>query len=59
MERSAVSWLPGSTDVFVIGGGPAGSTVSTLIAQRGYQINLTVVSRAKESYQQALNITGQ
>jgi flavin-dependent dehydrogenase len=27
-------------DVIVIGGGPAGSTVSTLIAQRGYQVQL-------------------
>jgi flavin-dependent dehydrogenase len=27
-------------DVIVIGGGPAGSTVSTLIAQRGYQVEL-------------------
>ncbi|MGE5193293.1 MAG: NAD(P)/FAD-dependent oxidoreductase [Deltaproteobacteria bacterium] len=31
----------GSTaDVIVIGGGPAGSTVSTLIAQRGYHVEL-------------------
>jgi flavin-dependent dehydrogenase len=27
-------------DVIVIGGGPAGSTVSTLIAQRGYRVSL-------------------
>lgn len=29
-----------STDVVVIGGGPAGSTVSTLIAQQGYRVEL-------------------
>ena len=29
-----------SPDVVVIGGGPAGSTVSTLIAQRGYRVEL-------------------
>src|SRR5689334_21917736 len=28
------------TDVVVIGGGPAGSTVSTLIAQKGYKVKL-------------------
>ena len=27
-------------DVVVIGGGPAGSTVSTLIAQQGYKVAL-------------------
>src|SRR5512145_2195042 len=27
-------------DVVVIGGGPAGSTVSTLVAQRGYRVQL-------------------
>ena len=32
--------------------------VSAMI-QRGYQLNLSVVSRAKDSYQQALNINGQ
>jgi flavin-dependent dehydrogenase len=31
---------PGSPDVVVIGGGPAGSTVSTLIAQQGYRVEL-------------------
>src|SRR5215813_13279760 len=30
----------GSPDVIVIGGGPAGSTVSTLIAQKGYRVEL-------------------
>jgi flavin-dependent dehydrogenase len=29
-----------STDVVVIGGGPAGSTVSTLLAQHGYRVRL-------------------
>jgi flavin-dependent dehydrogenase len=29
-----------STDVVVIGGGPAGATVSTLIAQQGYRVEL-------------------
>src|SRR5881296_296829 len=31
---------PGSPDVVVIGGGPAGSTVSTLIAEQGYRVEL-------------------
>src|SRR5262249_27085890 len=30
----------GKTDVVVIGGGPAGSTASTLIAQHGYRVRL-------------------
>jgi len=29
-----------SADIIVIGGGPAGSTVSTLIAQKGYRVHL-------------------
>jgi len=29
-----------ATDVVVIGGGPAGSTVSTLVAQKGYRVKL-------------------
>ncbi len=28
------------TDVIVIGGGPSGSTVATLVAQRGYRVEL-------------------
>src|SRR5437899_2875998 len=31
---------PGAADVVVIGGGPAGSTVSTLLAQHGYRVRL-------------------
>jgi flagellar basal-body rod protein FlgC len=29
-----------------------------ILAQRAYQLNLAVIDRAHESYQQALNITG-
>jgi flavin-dependent dehydrogenase len=32
--------IPQQTDVIVIGGGPSGSTVSTLIAQKGYRVEL-------------------
>ena len=32
--------MKNNTDVIVIGGGPAGSTVSTLIAQQGYKVRL-------------------
>lgn len=32
--------LRGRCDVFVIGGGPAGSTISTLLAQRGFDVVL-------------------
>lgn len=32
--------IPSETDVVVIGGGPSGSTVSTLLAQHGYKVTL-------------------
>src|SRR3984885_7092632 len=38
MSSSVVAESP--TDVVVIGGGPAGSTASTLIAQKGYRVEL-------------------
>jgi flavin-dependent dehydrogenase len=38
--ESAVTRENGRPDVVVIGGGPAGSTVSTLIAKRGYRVQL-------------------
>src|SRR6266542_3842139 len=34
------STKPGAADVVVIGGGPAGSTTSTLLAQHGYRVRL-------------------
>src|SRR3989442_13954039 len=37
---SAVSRSSNGTDVVVIGGGPGGSTTSTLIAQHGYRVRL-------------------
>src|SRR5437867_10855517 len=43
MQRSESSNVIGGSDhpdVVVIGGGPAGSTASTLIAQRGYRVQL-------------------
>jgi flavin-dependent dehydrogenase len=40
MERSAVSWLPGSTDVFVIGGGPAGLAAAIAARRRGFTVTL-------------------
>src|SRR5437867_12603767 len=43
MQRSESSNVIGGSDhpdVVVIGGGPAGSTVSTLIAQKGYRVQL-------------------
>jgi flavin-dependent dehydrogenase len=38
--RASASNLASHPDVVVIGGGPAGSTVSALIAQRGYRVQL-------------------
>ena len=40
MSRGAEEQRDTDTDVIVIGGGPAGSTVSALIAQRGYRVEL-------------------
>jgi flavin-dependent dehydrogenase len=40
MSRGIQGGSQSDADVVVIGGGPAGSTVSTLIAQRGYRVEL-------------------
>jgi len=40
MSRGIQDGPQSDVDVIVIGGGPAGSTVSTLIAQRGYRVEL-------------------
>jgi len=40
MSRGIQGGSQSDGDVIVIGGGPAGSTVSTLIAQRGYRVEL-------------------
>ncbi len=40
MSRDIQAGSQSDADVIVIGGGPAGSTVSTLIAQRGYHVEL-------------------
>ncbi len=40
MSRGTQGGSQSDVDVIVIGGGPAGSTVSTLIAQRGYRVEL-------------------
>ncbi len=40
MSRGIQGGSQSDADVIVIGGGPAGSTVSTLIAQRGYRVEL-------------------
>src|SRR5262249_46209625 len=39
-NQDMTSFPDNTRDVVVIGGGPAGSTVSTLIAQRGYRVEL-------------------
>src|SRR6186997_2769039 len=40
MSSQAATLPTVETDVVVIGGGPAGSTSSTLIAQKGYKVRL-------------------
>jgi flavin-dependent dehydrogenase len=40
LDAAMPSSLPRETDVIVIGGGPAGSTASTLVAQRGRRVEL-------------------
>src|SRR5437762_5415507 len=39
-EHNMAPSIPNQSDVIVIGGGPAGSTTSTLIAQKGYNVQL-------------------
>ena len=39
-QSSSQAHTSGSPDVVVIGGGPAGSTVSTLLAKQGYRVQL-------------------
>src|SRR5262245_18989263 len=40
MMSASTNGQPRQTDVVVIGGGPAGSTTSTLIAQQGHKVTL-------------------
>src|SRR5262245_29803157 len=40
MMSASTNGQPRQTDVVVIGGGPAGSTTSTLIAQQGHMVTL-------------------
>ena len=43
----------GKTDVVVIGGGPAGSAPSTLIAQKGYRVKALLLRKSFRDFTSA------
>ena len=45
VQRTAMPAVPADCDVFVVGGGPAGSTIAALLAERGHSVILAEKDR--------------